>query len=171
MLSICVISVVVLFALAVSPVSLGFYFLMHDIDYFIEWEVLTLNSGVIVITILFDWIALISICVVLFFSSLAIFIEKSIAGNQNISRFIIWVLIFVISIIFLITSPNLTRVLLWWDGLGLVSNILVMYYQNVKYFNAGVITSLCNRIGDAAFLLPLAWILHFGSLSFRMYKR
>lgn len=138
--------------------------------YFIEWEVLSLNSGAIVITLLFDWMSLIFMGFVLFISSLVIFYsEEYIAGDLNINRFIILVLMFVLSIIFLIISPNLIRILLGWDGLGLVSYLLVIYYQNVKSYNAGMLTALSNRIGDVAFLLAIAWILNFGSWNYIFY--
>ena len=63
---------------------------------------------------------------------------------------------------FLIISPNIIRILLGWDGLGLVSYCLVIYYQNVKSYNAGILTALSNRIGDVALLIVIAWILNFG---------
>jgi NADH-ubiquinone oxidoreductase chain 5 len=49
-------------------------------------------------------------------------------GDLNIVRFILLVLIFVISMMFLIISPNVISILLGcWDGLGLVSYLLVIY--------------------------------------------
>ena len=48
----------------------------------------------------------------------------------------------VVSIIFLIVSPNVISVLLGWDGLGLVSYLLVIYYQNVRSYDAGMSTVL-----------------------------
>lgn len=65
--------------------------------------------------------------------------------------------------VFLILSPNIIRILLGWDGLGLVSYCLVIYYQNVKSANAGMLTILSNRVGDVAILLRISWILNFGS--------
>nr|YP_009162039.1 NADH dehydrogenase subunit 5 [Apteroperla tikumana]AKS28889.1 NADH dehydrogenase subunit 5 [Apteroperla tikumana] len=163
-------SFVVLFTLALSSVSLGFYFLMHDMVYFIEWEILSLNSGAIVMTLLFDWMSLIFMGFVLFISSLVIFYsEEYMAGDLNINRFIILVLMFVLSMMFLIISPNLISILLGWDGLGLVSYLLVIYYQNVKSYNAGMLTALSNRIGDVAFLLAIAWMLNFGSWNYIFY--
>ena len=79
-----------------------------------------------------------------------------IAGDFNINRFIYLVLMFVISITFLIIRPNIISILLGWDGLGLVSYVLVIYYQNEKSANAGILTALSNRIGDVAILLAIA---------------
>jgi NADH-ubiquinone oxidoreductase chain 5 len=77
-------------------------------------------------------------------------------GDKFFVRFILMVYLFVLSIVFLILSPNLIRILLGWDGLGLVSYCLVIYYQNRKSANAGMITILSNRIGDVAILIRIA---------------
>lgn len=69
----------------------------------------------------------------------------------------------------LIIRPNLIRILLGWDGLGLVSYCLVIYFQNVKSYNAGILTALSNRIGDVALLLAIAWILNYGSWNYIFY--
>ena len=37
-------------------------------------------------------------------------------------------------------------ILLGWDGLDLVSYLLVIYYQNVRSYGAGMLTVLSNRI-------------------------
>jgi len=84
------------------------------------------------------------------------------AGDKFFTRFILLVYLFVLSIIFLILSPNIIRILLGWDGLGLVSYCLVIYYQNPKSANAGIVTILSNRIGDVAILLCISWLINFG---------
>nr|YP_010835944.1 NADH dehydrogenase subunit 5 [Scopura montana]WGC89463.1 NADH dehydrogenase subunit 5 [Scopura montana] len=169
-LSICLISFVVLLSLALMLVCGGFYFIMNDLVYFIEWEILSMNSAVIVMTFLFDWMSLIFMGFVLFISGLVIFYsEEYMGGDMNINRFIILVLMFVLSMMFLIISPNLISILLGWDGLGLVSYLLVIYYQNVKSYNAGMLTALSNRIGDVALLLAIAWMLNFGSWNYIYY--
>ena len=146
------------------------YFLLYDLVYFLEWEVLIVHSCLIVITFLFDWISLMFISFVLFISSLVIFYRKDYMGRDIfLNRFIFLVIMFILSIIFLIISPNLIRILLGWDGLGLVSYCLVIYYQNIKSYNAGILTALSNRIGDVALLLAIAWILNYGSWNFIFY--
>ena len=84
------------------------------------------------------------------------------AGDNNINRFIYLVLAFVLSIAFLIISPNLVSILLGWDGLGLVSYCLVIYYQNEKSSAAGILTALSNRIGDVAILLAISLFFSLG---------
>lgn len=71
--------------------------------------------------------------------------------------------------VLLIIRPNLVSILLGWDGLGLVSYVLVIYYQNVKSFNAGILTVLSNRIGDVALLIRIAWIINYGRWSYIFY--
>nr|WDE73795.1 NADH dehydrogenase subunit 5 [Stenopelmatus sp.] len=169
-LSVCLLSFIVLFMLSLFLMLLGFYFIMEDLVYFIEWEVITLNSNSIVMTFLFDWMSLLFMGFVLFISSLVIFYsDEYMGGDLTINRFIILVLMFVLSMMFLIISPNLISILLGWDGLGLVSYLLVIYYQNVKSYNAGMLTALSNRIGDVALLMAIAWMLNFGSWNYIYY--
>jgi NADH-ubiquinone oxidoreductase chain 5 len=117
-----------------------------------------------IITFLFDWMRTIFIGLVLIISSMVIFYRTYyIAGDKHLIRFIFLVYFFVLSIVLLILRPNIIRILLGWDGLGLVSYCLVIYYQNVKSANAGIITVLSNRVGDVAILLRIAWLLNFGN--------
>ena len=57
-------------------------------------------------------------------------------------------------------------ILLGWDGLGLVSYLLVIYYQNLKSYGAGMLTVLSNRIDDMSLLMVISWMLNFGSWKF-----
>jgi len=168
-LNICLISFLSLISIRIILFLRGIYYLINDITLFIEWELISLQSICIVITFLFDWISLIFISFVLFISSIVILYRIEYIIGENINRFIILVLIFVLSIIILIISPNLIRILLGWDGLGLVSYCLVIYFQNVKSYNAGILTALSNRIGDVALLLAIAWMLNYGSWNYIFY--
>nr|YP_010249756.1 NADH dehydrogenase subunit 5 [Clinotanypus yani]QTT60887.1 NADH dehydrogenase subunit 5 [Clinotanypus yani] len=169
-ISICFISFISLFSMSLSLFFLSLKFLLMDLVYFIEWEVITLNSSSIVMTFLFDWMSLMFMSFVLLISSLVIFYSKEyMSEDYFINRFIMMVLLFVLSMMLLIISPNLISILLGWDGLGLVSYVLVIYYQNVKSYNAGMITALSNRIGDVALLMSIAWMLNYGSWNYIFY--
>nr|WBR65542.1 NADH dehydrogenase subunit 5 [Layahima elegans]WBR65607.1 NADH dehydrogenase subunit 5 [Layahima elegans] len=169
-LSICVVSFYFLLIFSLSFFISGLFFVINDLVIFIEWELLSLNSSSVVMTILLDWMSLIFMSFVLFISSMVIYYSDDyMHGDENLNRFIILVLMFVLSMMFLIISPNLISILLGWDGLGLVSYCLVIYYQNVKSYNAGMITALTNRVGDVALLLSIAWMLNYGSWNYIYY--
>lgn len=134
---------------------------------FMEWEIFSLNSIQVVMLIIFDWMRIRFGGFVLIISSIVIFyLTRYIAGDLNFVRFTWIVYLFVLSIILLIISPNMIRILLGWDGLGLVSYCLVIYYQNVKSANAGILTILINRVGDVAILLRISWIFNYGGWNF-----
>nr|YP_008081146.1 NADH dehydrogenase subunit 5 [Thyridosmylus langii]AGH27223.1 NADH dehydrogenase subunit 5 [Thyridosmylus langii] len=169
-LSICFIFFYTLLSISISLFILGLKFLVNDYSLFIEWELLSLNSNSIVMTFLFDWVSLLFMSFVLWISSMVIlYSEEYMHGDLYINRFISLVLMFVLSMMFLIISPNLISILLGWDGLGLVSYCLVIYYQNVKSYSAGMITALSNRIGDVALLMSIAWMLNYGSWNYIFY--
>nr|QWA14862.1 NADH dehydrogenase subunit 5 [Anthomyia illocata] len=166
----CTISFVSLFFFSLSSFLMGMIFIMNDYVIFIEWEVVSLNSLNIIMTLLLDWMSLIFMSFVLMISSLVIFYSKEyMESDYKINRFIMLVLMFVFSMMLLIISPNLISILLGWDGLGLVSYCLVIYFQNVKSYNAGMLTALSNRIGDVALLLAIAWMLNYGSWNYIFY--
>nr|YP_009741704.1 NADH dehydrogenase subunit 5 [Thaumatosmylus hainanus]QID76383.1 NADH dehydrogenase subunit 5 [Thaumatosmylus hainanus] len=169
-LSICYIFFFTLLSISLSLFVIGLKFLINDFTLFIEWELLSLNSNSIVMTFLFDWMSLLFMSFVLLISGMVVlYSEEYMHGDIYIIRFISLVLMFVLSMMFLIISPNLISILLGWDGLGLVSYCLVIYYQNVKSYNAGMITALSNRIGDVALLMAIAWMLNYGSWNYIFY--
>nr|YP_009536176.1 NADH dehydrogenase subunit 5 [Nemorilla maculosa]AYM35207.1 NADH dehydrogenase subunit 5 [Nemorilla maculosa] len=169
-LSICVISFMNLFIFSLISFFFGIYFILNDYVIFIELELISINSLNIVMTLLFDWMSLLFMSFVLMISSLVIFYSKEyMMSDYKINRFIMLVLMFVSSMMFLIISPNMISILLGWDGLGLVSYCLVIYFQNIKSYNAGMLTALSNRIGDVALLLAIAWMLNYGSWNYIFY--
>nr|ASM82768.1 NADH dehydrogenase subunit 5 [Hierodula patellifera] len=169
-LSLCFISFFLLMFFSLSSFMFSMYFIMNDLVYFIEWEIVSLNSSSIVMTLLLDWMSLLFMSFVMLISSLVIlYSEDYMSGDVTLNRFIFLVLMFVLSMMFLIISPNLISILLGWDGLGLVSYCLVIYYQNVKSYNAGMLTALLNRVGDVALLMAIAWMVNFGGWNYIYY--
>nr|APX40025.1 NADH dehydrogenase subunit 5 [Cryptocephalus rugicollis] len=149
---------------------LSLVFLSLDYSLVIELNIFSLNSSSIVMSMLIDWMSLLFISFVSIISSSVVFYSNEyMAGDLNMKRFILLIVMFVGSMILLIISPNLISILLGWDGLGLVSYCLVIYYQNVKSFNAGMLTALTNRIGDVALLMAIAWMMNYGGWNFFFY--
>nr|YP_009244983.1 NADH dehydrogenase subunit 5 [Endoclita signifer]AMR73727.1 NADH dehydrogenase subunit 5 [Endoclita signifer] len=168
-ISICLISFFFLFLFSFF-FFFGLFFIMNNMIFMVEWEIISLNSNMMVMTMLFDWISLFFMSFVLLISSVVIMYSKSyMSSEMNLNRFIILVLLFVLSMMLLIISPNIISILLGWDGLGLISYCLVIYYQNIKSYNAGMLTALSNRIGDVFILMVIAWMMNYGSWNYIFY--
>nr|WVD73155.1 NADH dehydrogenase subunit 5 [Monolepta cavipennis] len=166
----CLIFFSLFLLLSISFLSLSLYFLIFNLVYILEWMLLTVNSTNFMFVILLDWMSLMFMSFVLFISSMVIYYsEEYMGGDLYKNRFILLVVMFVLSMMMLIISPNLISILLGWDGLGLVSYCLVIYYQNIKSFNAGMLTALSNRIGDVALLMVIAWMLNYGDWNLIFY--
>nr|YP_004734458.1 NADH dehydrogenase subunit 5 [Agriosphodrus dohrni]ADF65638.1 NADH dehydrogenase subunit 5 [Agriosphodrus dohrni] len=148
----------------------GVYFMLFNYTIFLDWEILSLNSCSVMMTFLFDWISLTFLGCVFIISSMVIYYSESyMSVDMYKSRFYFLVLMFVMSMMMMIVSPNLMSILIGWDGLGLVSYCLVIYFQNFKSYSAGMLTVLTNRIGDVAILLAIAWMMNYGSWHYIFY--
>nr|AJG02532.1 NADH dehydrogenase subunit 5 [Pararge aegeria] len=168
--SLCYISFFFLFFFMLINFFMSIYFIMNQMVMFLEWEIISLNSMNLVMSILLDSISLMFMMFVFLISSSVIMYSKSYMGSElNLNRFIILVLLFVFSMILLIISPNIISIILGWDGLGLVSYCLVIYYQNMKSYNAGMLTVLSNRVGDVMILMVIAWMMNYGSWNYIFY--
>lgn len=78
------------------------------------------------------------------------------------NRFNYLLILFILSILLIVISPNVVRILIGWDGLGMVSYCLVIYYHNYISYNSGIVTVLCNRIGDVGILMAIRIIIIAG---------
>ena len=74
-------------------------------------------------------------------------------GRLKRRRFLYLVFFFVFSIFLLVFSGNFFLVMVGWDGLGLVSFCLVIFYNNKSVLESGLITVFSNRVGDVFFLV------------------
>nr|QFG40119.1 NADH dehydrogenase subunit 5 [Alpheus randalli] len=160
-------SMVFLLMISLCSMISSLVMLFMGSSYFIEWELVTLNSTSIVGACILDWMSMMFMSFVTFISSMVLYYSGGyMSGDLNINRFLYLVLGFVMSMGFLIISPNLVSILLGWDGLGLISYALVIYYQNEKSANAGMLTALSNRVGDVAILIAISLMFSLGGWNF-----
>lgn len=126
-----------------------------------------MNSTIFTITFFLDSISLSFLGVVIMISTLVILYSKSYIGICfTTPRFILLLSSFVARMALITLSLNIVRILIGWDGLGLSSFLLVIFFQNEKSNAAGLITALTNRLGDVAILVLIAIIVERGSWNF-----
>ena len=65
---------------------------------------------------------------------------------------------------------SILSIILGWDGLGLISYCLVIYYIKIKSFTSGIVTILLNRLGDIGLLLIIGLITYYGRWNLSFYK-
>lgn len=108
----------------------------------------------------FSFVSLIS-SIVFLYSRFYISIKANSINSDN-NRFLLILILFVLSIIFLVFSNSWISVILGWDGLGLISFLLVIYYNDARSLNSGLITVFTNRVGDCFFIIRFIFILSNG---------
>nr|AQZ24962.1 NADH dehydrogenase subunit 5 [Ardeacarus ardeae] len=113
-----------------------------------------------------DFISLLFFSCVCFISSIVFFysgfyMNILLKESSDSKRFLAILFLFVVSMFFLIFSYSWTLLMLGWDGLGIVSFLLVIYYNDEKSFNSGILTVFTNRIGDCFFILSFMFMFYF----------
>lgn len=145
----------------IAPLSI--YLALNNYNIILEWTILKINSTNVTLPILLDpFSSLFSSTVLLISANVLIFSATYIQEDPFIKRFTQLVLAFILSINILLFFPHIITLLLGWDGLGITSFLLIIYYQNPKSLAAGIITGLTNRIGDVLLLLSIAWTISQG---------
>ncbi|UAT98635.1 NADH dehydrogenase subunit 5 (mitochondrion) [Muscidifurax raptorellus] len=146
---------------------IGIIMMLNKINLFLEWNIFIINSNNLNMLIYLDWMSMIFIFTVLLISSMIMLycVEYMNHDNYNI-RFFYLIFLFIMSMLFMIISPNIISMLIGWDGLGLISYCLVIYYQNNSSYNSGMLTILMNRIGDVTILMSISMLSIYGSWNY-----
>nr|CCI69440.1 NADH dehydrogenase subunit 5 [Metacrangonyx sp. 2 MDMBR-2012] len=157
----------IMFFMSICSFLLFMNLMMNNKSIFLEWELFFFNGASIIFLILLDWMSAMFIFTVSLISAVISGYSKYYMENdKTYKRFMIVLMLFVSSMLLLILSPNLISLLLGWDGLGLSSYILVIYYQNEYAMNSGMLTVLSNRVGDAMILMSICLMYCHNSWNF-----
>nr|YP_009131482.1 NADH dehydrogenase subunit 5 [Riftia pachyptila]AIL54842.1 NADH dehydrogenase subunit 5 [Riftia pachyptila] len=130
----------------------------------LSWHMISISSSHLSFSMILDPQGLLFMSVIMFISGNVLMFSKSyMKEDKNFIRFTHLTLLFVLSMNMLVLFPHLMILLLGWDGLGITSFLLIIYYQNPKSLAAGMYTALTNRIGDVLILVSIAWLLQNGN--------
>nr|YP_010271151.1 NADH dehydrogenase subunit 5 [Gargara genistae]UKB86916.1 NADH dehydrogenase subunit 5 [Gargara genistae] len=151
---------------------LGLFFMITNFCLLLEYNLFYLNSLNFYYVLLFDFKSMLFVSIVFFISSMVVLYSSFYMGYLSISsnRFLYLILLFIFSMFLMIMSPNLISILIGWDGLGLVSYCLVIYYSSLSSNLSGMITCLTNRLGDIGILICIGWMMSFGGWNFIFYN-
>nr|UWM10861.1 NADH dehydrogenase subunit 5 [Pseudocuneopsis sichuanensis] len=130
-----------------------------NVTTFVEWEFFSGCGLSLGITVLMDLLSVVFSCVVCLISGCVfLFSVKYMEMDKFVNLFSWLVACFVGAMNILIYVPYLVFMLLGWDLLGIVSFLLVIYYQNKVSVGAGMLTILVNRLGDVFLLLSISLV-------------
>nr|ARQ20652.1 NADH dehydrogenase subunit 5 [Nacella clypeater] len=136
---------------------LSLYLIFINKSIFLDWELFSISTTTMSLQVILDPIGTsFSATVSLISSNVVWFSIYYMHSDPFKNRFMLMIMAFVASMNLLVFIPNLVTLLLGWDGLGVVSFALVIYYQNTKSLSAGMITALSNRVGDIMILIAIS---------------
>ena len=152
---------VVFFVITVLSALLSFFVFYANSSLFLSFSLFSTSSIDLKVSFILDFISLSFMTAVLTISTIIIIYSFNYMSPYSKPSYFLWLtVLFVTSILLVITIPNLFFAMLGWDGLGLVSFFLIVYYQNQSSIVSGVFTLMINRLGDRFFLCSLILIFY-----------
>ena len=145
---------------------ISFFFLNLKLIVILEFFILPFSTTDLSFILIFDIFRFLFIITVSLISLRVFLFRTSYMSREKFFiRFHVLLASFVTSIMLLIVSPNILRILIGWDGLGVRSYLLVIYYNSSKSYNSGILTFISNRVGDALIIGSMAFFIIYPSLN------
>lgn len=93
--------------------------------------------------------------------------------DDGYQRFFSYISLFTFMMLMLVTANNFLQLFFGWEGVGLVSYLLISFwYQKESAIQGGLKAFLVNRVGDFGFILGIGMVLAFtGSLDYETVFR
>lgn len=115
------------------------------------------------------WRILFLFMVILIRTSVIVFSFSYIRGLL-VRNFVFLYLRFIIRIVWLIINNNFYWIIFGWDGLGVVSFLLIVFYINYERIGNGLFTLFQNRVGDLFFVLFILGVIDYSIWRNRVLK-
>nr|AAS00836.1 NADH dehydrogenase subunit 5 [Armillifer armillatus] len=149
----------------VAGVVVGFVGWVSGLGMLLVWEVTGVGGLEWSMVLYFDCISVLFLGFMLMISFVVLIYSGEYMGSSS-GRFFGLMFLFVFSMVLVISSPSMMSIVLGWDGLGVVSYFLVVFYGGASVDYSGMITYLSNRIGDVVLFMVMGWLVVMGSWNF-----